>query len=690
MCEKKYHAPAQRSAIAACCAQYRCLASRILLLCMCTISIRLPAIANDAEMKEQVEINVSGQATLLRESYSDVVLVLEEGTGRVVVTFDLQAKPLDLSDFVHLSVRLDNSSDAPLDVLVSGQGEQTGDWPVRLEGRFILRPEEIDALLNVLVTRPALPANHPLVQTFGNLYAMPGGHHRHWEYVANDLFTRVRVRIDWAGASAGQRIQLSHPFGTETYTSDPAILDGLEFPAVDKFGQLRWQDWEGKVISEKELRADAERDLARAAEFSDFGPARSGFGGYTDAPQLEASGFFRVEQLDGRWWLIDPEGYLFWSIGANTVGDKIVSHITGREILFPDDLGDEVFFHEQNLSRKYGGGADWESKHIEVTIGRMREWGMNTVGAWSRAGLFETEQVPFTIQLHPFTTWIGPIRGMVDPFNPRYKESLQRLLTRFAEDHAENPWLVGIFIHNELPWHDDIALGEAIINSPPELYARRAALSQLQERYESIADLNKAWGADFPAFASIQSLDSANTAYRADLTAIMERFAEEYFRISYEAIRQFFPNHLYLGCRFHTLNPIITRVASRYMDVISVNIYEYGLSNFTLETEVSRPILIGEFHFGIADFGNWGQGLRMAADARNQADLMRTYFHEALQHPDIVGAHWFAWTDQPITGRPDGENFGIGLVSIVDRPHRRLVETLREVADSASRIRLNK
>ncbi len=663
-----------------------------LLLIILTTSANLTTLAKevggDMKATEQVQVSASGSVTLLRESDAEIVLVIDEQRGSTMVTFDLQAEPLDLATFMYLGVRLDNHSDAVLDVLVSGEGEQTGKWPVRLNGRFILRPGGQDARLNVLVTRPALPGDHPLVQTFGDLYGMPGGHHRHWEYVEHDVFTRVRVKIDWAGAAQGQRIHISHPFGTEAYTSDPTLLDRFDFPVVDILGQLRWQDWEGKVASEAELRADAEQDLARAAKFTDFGPQRSRFGGYKGAARHDASEFFRVEKIDGRWWLIDPEGHLFWSIGANTMAGGIATEVAGRESLFPEGLSGQVNFHQQNLIRKYGK-TDWESHHVDVTVGRMREWGLNTVGAWSRRALFETGEVPFTIQLHPFTTWIGPIRGMVDPYNPHFEESLGRLLSRLAETHAENPWLVGIFIHNELPWNNGIALGEAIINSPSQLHARRAALTQLRERYESIAELNEAWGTDFTDFADIQALDSPTPEYTADITGIMEQFAEAYFRISRDAVRQYFPNHLYLGCRFHTLNPIITRVASRYMDVISVNVYEYGLSNFKLETEVSRPILIGEFHFGVTDFGHWGRGLRMAADARNQADLMRTYFNEALRHPDIVGAHWFAWADQPVTGRRDGENFGVGLVSIVDRPHQRLVQTLRDIADSAYRIRLN-
>jgi len=40
----------------------------------------------------------------------------------------------------------------------------------------------------------------------------------------------------------------------------------------------------------------------------------SRYGGWK-ARRVKATGFFRTEQVDGRWWLVDPEGYLFLSVG---------------------------------------------------------------------------------------------------------------------------------------------------------------------------------------------------------------------------------------------------------------------------------------------------------------------------------------------------------------------------------------
>ncbi|TVP82961.1 MAG: hypothetical protein EA353_00075, partial [Puniceicoccaceae bacterium] len=577
--------------------------------------------------------------------------------------------------------------DAELDVLVTGLSSLTDTWRNRAQGRFLVQPAE-DYELRVFMTRPRLPRDHPFVQELGNLYGFPGGHHRHWEFVQADAIMRVTVRIDWSEAGAGQLVEVPRPHGIEDFSADPSILDDLDFPLVDVFGQMRSKDWPGKVTSKDELREDGAADRAFAAAAT-VGAERSPYGGYAGGPRLDATGFFRVEQIDGKWWFVDPDGYLFWSVGGNSMARGGVTRVTGRERLFPEGFSGDVNAYIDNLKVKYGE-SDWESAHTDVTLGRMLDWGMNTVGAWSAPELGAAEKVPYTLIVHTFKDGIGDVGKIPDPYSDRFRQSLHENLNRLAGDHAESPWLLGVFIHNELEWKGGIELSEKSLAGPPNSPARQAAIAYLRERYENIGLLNEAWGTDFENFDAIRPGTSTRDAYSEDLTEIMENFAAKYFQVCRDAMREFFPNHLYLGGRFNNFHPIVTRAASRYCDVVSANLYHYDVSAFSMATDESRPLLIGEFHFGIGDFGHWGRGLRAAKDARNQADLFRAYMGDALRHPNMVGAHWFAWSDQAVTGRFDGENFGVGLVSIVDRPHTKLIEALRETSTDAYRIRLGK
>src|SRR3972149_5077764 len=75
------------------------------------------------------------------------------------------------------------------------------------------------------------------------------------------------------------------------------------------------QDWLGKVHNVEELKQGKEEEAAALAAHP--GPVDwDQYGGWKNGPQLTASGRFRVEKIDARWWLVDPEGRLFWANGG--------------------------------------------------------------------------------------------------------------------------------------------------------------------------------------------------------------------------------------------------------------------------------------------------------------------------------------------------------------------------------------
>jgi len=73
------------------------------------------------------------------------------------------------------------------------------------------------------------------------------------------------------------------------------------FPLVDRFGQFRHGEWPGKVHSEAELAAGrVSEDASLAAVTRSPIPDADPFGGWVRGPQLKATGFFRVEKLNGK------------------------------------------------------------------------------------------------------------------------------------------------------------------------------------------------------------------------------------------------------------------------------------------------------------------------------------------------------------------------------------------------------
>jgi hypothetical protein len=92
-----------------------------------------------------------------------------------------------------------------------------------------------------------------------------------------------------------------------------AILEKL--PVVNEFGQWVHTDWPRKIKNLTQLKKEwIEEDKKLEAGPFNYGQ----YGGYLNT-RAEATGFFRVEQIDGKWWFIDPEGHYFLSTGVNCI-----------------------------------------------------------------------------------------------------------------------------------------------------------------------------------------------------------------------------------------------------------------------------------------------------------------------------------------------------------------------------------
>jgi hypothetical protein len=136
---------------------------------------------------------------------------------------------------------------------------------------------------------------------------------------------------------------------------------------------------------------------------------------------------------------------------------------------------------------------------------------------------------------------------------------------------------------------------------------------------------------------------------------------ERYLEIINAAVRRHDPNHLNLGLRFGLEPP---------EDIIRLNIYGFDPTAKVERAHrfTGRPTLLGEFHFGTPGRG-LGAGLVQARDQRERGMAYKYYVEQAVANPSLLGVHWFQWLDQPVTGRPDGENYNIGYIDGTDRPH---------------------
>ncbi len=456
-----------------------------------------------------------------------------------------------------------------------------------------------------------------------------------------------------------------------------------EKPVYNEFGQWDLGDYEGKINSIEQLKKEWETEekeigVTKSNRFRDVSTGEmvertvtenvynySKYGGYLNA-KVKATGFFRTEKIDGRWWFVDPEGYLFLSVGVDCVsagGGGNLTNLDKRRNLYkelpPASLNanqsrrGSASFGTWNLFRRYGD--DYPLKSKEMIIKRMDKWGLNTIANWSSPEVMQMNRKAFMLQLRGVGIEDG-IMGLPDVYVAGFAEKIDSACKSFVEPYKENPWVIGYFTGNEPSW-----------------------LEQEERLCSMILE-----GADLPIKTELKAW-----LMKGDSPETRKQFVFNTFRTFLEtvdnAINKYDPNHLNLGIRFGNVMHIdreVLEICKDVFDVFSFNCYDLYPKKEMMDRAMELtglPMIIGEYHFGTVDRGI-AQSLWQVNSQQERGVAYRYYTERAYQHPGLIGTAYFQWSDQDMTGRRDGENYNCGLVDVTDRPYKHQVEAMMETA----------
>ncbi|MEO5830388.1 MAG: beta-agarase [Rhodanobacter sp.] len=535
-----------------------------------------------------------------------------------------------------------------------------------------------------------------------------------------DLHHIRAIRLGVPAPQAAQTLL----FGRVITVPGAATLHEAYAGIVDRYGQYSREQWPEKINSDAALRA-AVTVIPLAAKRVGL----DAYGGRLDGHLLRKTGWFHTQKQNGRWQLVTPEGHAFFSLGVNAVvADGGRSYIESREFMFtdlPPDTGEWAAFHGRGDSRRPGQGASegigynhgrwfdfyaanlyridgkgWLAAWRTRTLDRLQTWGFNTIGNWSDAALGQAHRLPYTRSINIAGDYANVASGfdywgrMPDPFDPRFVQATERAVVKSSADVRDDPYLLGYFADNELAWAGSgpqgrWGLARGTLAGDTKSPAKQAFIAMLRKQYVAPETLAAAWGV---ALNSWDRLDvtgyaaplpnEAHPAIARDYSSWLRTYADTYFRTVAEAIRRHDPHHLFLGGRFAVNTPEAVAACAQYCDVVSFNVYadlpQHGFDATAMQA-LDKPVLIGEFHFGSDDRGPFGKGVVSVWNEAQRGDAYAKFLAAAAANADIVGVHWFEYTDQPVTARLlDGENSHIGLVGITDVPFGGFVEAVRE------------
>ncbi len=381
--------------------------------------------------------------------------------------------------------------------------------------------------------------------------------------------------------------------------------------------------------------------------------------------KTKASGFFRVEKVNDRWWVVDPEGY--YNI------QRVVNGFRRGT----SDLNKKQF--DVNFVT--------QEKWVKISAAEFATIGINGTGSWSTDSvvqLFNTQSInqklSNSVNLSLMAGYgkkrggtyqlpgnIGFPNQTIFVFDPEFRTYCDSIVPELIVKLTNDTNLFGYFSDNELPLGLKNLEGYLNLENPVDP-GRLSA-----EKWLANKNINK---------------ENITDVERAEFAGVV---ADKYYEIVSSSITKADKNHMYLGSRLHGSAKFVESImqaADRFCDVVSINYYgvwtpsETHLSNWA--KWMNSPFLITEFYTKGMDSGlenTTGAGYTV----RTQIDRGFEYQNfclALLESKNCVGWHWFKYQDNDPTAKyvdPSNMDSNKGLVDNHYQLYKPLADKMKQL-----------
>jgi len=379
------------------------------------------------------------------------------------------------------------------------------------------------------------------------------------------------------------------------------------------------------------------------------------------ARKTEATGFFHVAFVNGRWWCIDPDGYLFINKGMNDIN------------IGPSDNNKAAF------SKIFKSQQDWALKTTQM----LRDKGFNGAGAWSDYTLLKnldkkSQPLAYTVMLD-FMGSYGRTKGAYQQsghlgypdnaifvFDPEFKKYCDTYAKQISINKNDRN-LFGYFSDNELPFY-----------------------------HKSLDNFLAKKDHTDPGYVATQKWLND---HHYDQTAITEQMRHEFLGFVVDrylstvsgAIKKYDPNHMYIGCRFNgyekTVKEVIT-AAGKYLDLLSINYYDHwtpdtgDMRNWTAWS--GKPFIITEWYVKgeNSGMGNYSGAGWVVKTQEERGMFYQNFTLGLLESGNCVGWHWFKYQDNDPTNKnvdPSNTDANKGILNNKYQLYNGLVNKMKEL-----------
>jgi hypothetical protein len=395
-----------------------------------------------------------------------------------------------------------------------------------------------------------------------------------------------------------------------------------------------------------------------------------------------ASSRWRLTVEDGVHWLITPSGEKFYACGVNGVDAGSA----------PEEVDGRPAYYLWNL---YASTDDWAA----MVRHRLGKWGFNHLGAWN----FRPEKIglPYIANLD-----LGRLSEALwfDAFDPELPARVGLWAERLTAPHRQGGFRIGYFPDNEIGWWN-AALFEFYLSKGWHNHTKRLLWQLLYERYEGKwAALLHDWMAD-NRVVGFNALRNSSAALKlrpgGSGIQLINQFtylcAQRYYQLMHDALRAADPGALIFSDRlpiYYSQDAL--RAMAPYVDVVAVNYDLDGpdgwLAHYFFDgiaALTGKPVLVSEFFCAAMEnrSGNKNTGhLLKVASQKERARAVANAVQNFARFPHVLGTHWFQYYDEPTGGRPDGEDYNMGLVDIHDLPYEEVVAAFQKTNPLLSQL----
>ena len=413
------------------------------------------------------------------------------------------------------------------------------------------------------------------------------------------------------------------------------------------------------------------------------------YGGFTDI-KGKKTGFFHTQRIDGRWWLVTPEGHGFFGIG--------LSHpVTG--------------FSRGVVTFSYKGNQEaW----LRDGIRKMRELGYNCVwsGPYSteraRFGfvdyelaerIYREEKIPHAIHVPLIKHQVELLPGETRPdvFSDEYANFVRESIARYVEPNKDNPWIMGYYYGFGSFMRSGLWINETL-DRKPGTPGREHLISVLEKRYDGdIQKFNDVYGKSFQSFEGLRRKGgieypagyftySRNPDIAADQEALIAEIVVQVNRLGHSEIRKVDSNHMVLGCYVKgvTYSAELWKRITPWIDVLAPQHFSETHKINPVVESTGLPALLSDQVFGNVYpevLLRTGRTPGPVPDHLDRRVLYHLLSRRLAADPDFIGISFCAClhdnshTVQPYDrGQP-------GFYTIDNEPRRATIATAQEAND---------